>query len=72
MKKEIFNELIKTYKDKMAYAILRGERNPTLRVIISIEEELNIPAKEWLDIKSFISSSENDTKTPAEDSRVAS
>lgn len=56
----------------MAYAILRGERNPTLRVIISIEEELNIPAKEWLDIKSFISSSENDTKTPAEDSRVAS
>jgi len=67
MKKNIFNELIKVYSNKMAYAILRGERNPSLKAIVLIEESLDIPTKAWLDIKSYL---KNNTKNNSKKSNL--
>ena len=60
MKNLIFRELLKHYKEKMVYAILSGNRKPSLEVIISLQKSINIPAEVWLDIKSYIR--ENNTK----------
>jgi len=63
MKTKLFNELTKHYGKKMVYAILNGTRKPSLEVVSKIEETMNIPAKAWLDIKSYI---ENSNSSKAE------
>lgn len=59
--KLIFNELLKYYSDKMVYAILAGKRKPSYDVMLELSNI--IPFTAWKDIKSFLSNSNNNTKS---------
>lgn len=60
MKDLLLAALKKHYSKKMAYACLNGTRQPSLSVIVEIEDNEHVPAKAWLDIKTFL----RDNPTP--------
>ena len=60
MKKILLKKLQEFYSEKMAYAILSGNRKPKYEVIIALHKNSEVPFDAWLNIKSYLR--ENDTK----------
>ncbi|MFT7861202.1 MAG: hypothetical protein ABXS93_09795 [Sulfurimonas sp.] len=59
MKEKIKTILLDHYGADMVNSILSGRRKPNLEVICDIEERLNIPAKAWKNIKSYMEEPDN-------------
>ncbi len=58
-RKKLKQILIKFYSVAMANMILRGERRPSYEIICQLHSKYEVPFNIWLDIKSYVSNSNN-------------
>ncbi|WP_419767259.1 hypothetical protein [Arcobacter sp.] len=72
MEKNKLKEILQIfYKTSTVNAIVRGERKPSYEIILTLNNDFNIPFDSWKDIKSYINETitdeEKESKYPSKE-----
>lgn len=53
--------LLSVFAESTVRSLLNGNRTPSLKMALKLQEKFNIPVEAWRDIKSFIAKSSQKT-----------